>query len=120
VHNCIQHRLKRKLLSATNFETSLKIAIFPSQVATVDHPKNQFQFQYICMIAQDVEHACERIFDVAVQMDWIGADIKIKKLLLIFMSNLNCPVIKFNLLEIVDVNLKTFVQVRLKLLTSHN
>jgi hypothetical protein len=48
------------------------------------------QLLHICIIAQDVEHASERIFDVAVQMDWIGADIKIKKLLLIFMSNLNC------------------------------
>jgi hypothetical protein len=69
------------------------------------------QLFHPCLIANDIEDMSERFMDIIMENDWTGANLKTKKMLLIFMQHLNHPVVKFNLFNVVDVNLNTFLGV---------
>lgn len=64
----------------------------------------------------EIQFSSEKFLLKINESKWIEADASLKKLMIIFMQNLTNPVIKLNLFNIADVNLRTFLRVGLKTL----
>ncbi|KAG5679695.1 hypothetical protein PVAND_009248 [Polypedilum vanderplanki] len=62
-----------------------------------------------CFIAQEIQSSSEKFLTLVFHCDWIKANVKLKKDLLFFMSNLSL-VIKLNIFGIVDLNLNLFLK----------
>ncbi|KAG5682703.1 hypothetical protein PVAND_012037 [Polypedilum vanderplanki] len=63
-----------------------------------------------CNIAQQIETASENFIFSITEINWTDADLKTKKLLLTFMTNLAKPVLKLKLYGFIEINLKTFTR----------